>query len=116
MEYWGILLPTPFQTTRRLAWHADKPVAQLTEADVNKFFEIGAANVPEAFQAFYAQASAAGETFVLKGGCKGLQVVTAAEKQSPCGDLLLMDWTLQWQFQLTILRWRHAAAMTFKGG
>lgn len=60
--------------TCRLEWHADKPVAQLTEADVGKFFEIGASNIPEAFQDWYATSAAAGETFVEKGGCKGLQV------------------------------------------
>ncbi len=74
------LLPGPTGLTNtsmyvcRLEWHADKPVAQLTEADVGKFFEIGASNIPEAFQDWYATSAAAGETFVEKGGCKGLQV------------------------------------------
>lgn len=62
----------------RLEWFADKPAAQLSENDVGKFVDITSANIPEAFQQYYAEAAARGDTFVLKGGCKGLQVCVAS--------------------------------------
>lgn len=61
----------------RLEWFADKPAAQLNGDDVGKFVEMTSANIPEAFQHYYAEAAARGDTFVLKGGCKGLQVCAA---------------------------------------
>lgn len=67
----------------RLEWFADRSTAELVAADVGKFFDLTAARIPEGFQDFYASAAARGETFVLKGGCKGLQVRTSVFDSCP---------------------------------
>lgn len=58
----------------RSEWFADKSTADLEAADVGKFFDLTANRIPEGFQDYYTAAAARGDTFVLNGGCKGLQV------------------------------------------
>ena len=59
---------------RRQLWYTTADANELTEAAVGKFYEVRREAIPEAFTEFYGQLATAGETFVTKGGCKGLQV------------------------------------------
>ena len=58
----------------RQLWYTPADANELTEAAVGKFYEVQREAIPEAFMEFYGQLATAGETFVTKGGCKGLQV------------------------------------------
>jgi hypothetical protein len=51
-----------------------KTVAELSEADVGDFFELPSSLLPEAFKAFFSDASESGESVTDRGGCKGLMV------------------------------------------
>ena len=46
---------------------------KLTAEDAGKYYDLGKARIPEAFNAFYALAASRGESLQLRGGCKGLE-------------------------------------------